>query len=335
MRNGGNNIPIGVTIHGSTNPSRIAALTQQIEALSFESVWLAEDYFFTGGFSAAGIALQASSNLKVGLGVVASVVRHPALTAMEISTLAGAFPGRFLPAIGHGVPFWTCQMGLYPKSILQTLRECIESVRALLKGETLTQHEGHFYFDQIALCHQIADLDIYAGVTGPKSLSLAGEIADGTIISVLAAPEYIEVAQTHINKGIAKSERKGPHKLPTYALYAVTEDREVARNAVRKTLAFYLAAAGPTAITEPLGINDQIAELAEAGGAELIEKEMPESWLDKLAVAGSPEECAERISGLFKAGATSVVLSPIMLHDIERQLDITAAYVKPLVEGPF
>ncbi|MCW2718668.1 MAG: flavin-dependent oxidoreductase [Pseudonocardia sp.] len=45
----------------------------------------------------------ATRRVKVGLGIVASVARHPAVTAMEIATLARAYPGRFLPGVDSAV----------------------------------------------------------------------------------------------------------------------------------------------------------------------------------------------------------------------------------------
>ena len=95
-----------------------------------------EDYFLLGGFTSAAIALQATHSISIGIGVVSTVVRHPAVTAMETATLAGAFPGRLQLAFGHGVPSWIHQMDLNPKSILKTMREAITGVRALLNGET-------------------------------------------------------------------------------------------------------------------------------------------------------------------------------------------------------
>ena len=71
------------------------------------------------------------------LGIVSSVTRHPAVTAMEMATLGRAFPGRLTAGIGHGVPAWTQQMGVYPRSPLSVLREVVTTIRRLLEGETV------------------------------------------------------------------------------------------------------------------------------------------------------------------------------------------------------
>jgi 5,10-methylenetetrahydromethanopterin reductase len=320
---------VNVLLHGSTRPEEVPDLSRFVEALGFSEVWLSEDYFFLGGFTTAAMALQATSRLKVGLGVIASVARHPAVTAMEISTLARAYPNRFMPGIGHGAPAWTKQMGLFPKSILTALRETISCTRRLLAGETVTQHEGHFFFDGVSLHHPVEDVKLYAGVSGPKSLELSGEIADGTLLGALSGPEYIRYARGFISRGIEKSHLLSEHKVPTLALYAVDRDRKVARDAARSSLAFYLAMAGPTALTEPAGINDDLAAMLERGGAELLQAEMPDEWIDKLAIAGNPEECAARAGALLAAGASSLVLAPIRTDRTRSQLLMTASEVLP------
>ena len=123
-------------------PEKIVSAARFIEESGFGSVWVAEDYFFYGGMAAAGMVLEATDSISVGLGIVASVARHPAVTAMEFATLGRAYPGRFLPGIGHGVPAWTRQMGLYPKSPLRVFREVVTSVRRLVEGETLNESQG-------------------------------------------------------------------------------------------------------------------------------------------------------------------------------------------------
>ena len=98
---------IGIMLHGTTPPGQVVGLSQLVEAQGFSEVWLSEDYYFLGGFTSSAMALQATEHIQVGVGIISSVVRHPAVTAMEIATLANAYPGRFIPGIGHGFPFWT------------------------------------------------------------------------------------------------------------------------------------------------------------------------------------------------------------------------------------
>ncbi|WP_116999496.1 LLM class flavin-dependent oxidoreductase [Desertimonas flava] len=323
--------PIGMMLHGETAPGNISRLAKQIEASGFGSVWLSEDYFFLGGIASAAIALEATEQIQVGVGILSAVVRHPAVTAMEVATLAGAYPGRLLTGIGHGLPLWTQQMGLYPKSPLGALRQTVESVRGLLAGETLSSEGGLFTFRDVALVHPAAsDVPLYTGVIGPKSVELSGEIADGTIMSVIAAPKYLERVKEQVAVGAARSGRDpDAHALPTFVIYHVDTDGAAARAAARVGVAFYLFAIGPSAMTEPYGINDRLSELIESGGLEAVTEHMPDEWLDIFAIAGTPADCVAQIRPFLDAGATSVVLAPYPASAGESMIALTAAEVLP------
>lgn len=322
---------VGAIIPTTTAPEGIVPMAMFIEDAGFGELWVAEDYFFYGGLASAGMALQATSTIPVGVGILSAVVRHPAVAAMEIGTLARAYPGRFLPGIGHGVPAWTKQMGLLPEKPLSVFREVVTTIRRLLAGESVTEKGGHFDCDAIALMHPHEDVPLLAGVIGPKSLQVAGEIADGTVLSVLAGTKYVEYAREHTSAGMRKAGRAGSHLLPTFTLFAVDEDGDTARATAREVVAFYLAAVGPTPLTGVYDANEALMDMIRRGGTETVAAEMPDEWLEELAVAGTPDECAAKIERLLDAGATSVVLFPTPATDGRRILEFAARRVLPKV----
>lgn len=323
--------PIGMMLHGATLPSKVSPLSKQIEKSGFGSLWVSEDYFFLGGISSAAIALEATESIDVGIGILSAVVRHPAVTAMEIATLANAYPGRLHTGIGHGLPVWTQQMGLYPKSPLGALRQVVESVRALLAGETLTSDDKLFTFDNVVLTHPPdAHVPLYTGVIGPKSLELSGEIADGTIMSVIAGPEYLRYVKSHVAAGAARSGRDpSAHALPTFVIYHVDRNGAAARAAARVGVAFYLWAIGPSPMTEVYGINDQLTEMIEAGGLDAVTEQMPDDWVEHFSVSGTPADCVSQIKPFLEAGATSLVLAPYPADQGESMIALTAEGVLP------
>jgi 5,10-methylenetetrahydromethanopterin reductase len=323
--------PLGVLVPGTTPPARLVDICRSIEDAGFGELWLSEDYFFLGGLTTAALALQGTREIPVGIGVLSAVVRHPAVTAMEVASLTLAHPGRLITGLGHGVPFWTKQMGLYPKSPMRSLRAAIETIRALLAGETLTIDDGPFVFDQVSLVHpDPSGVPLYAGVIGPKSLELAGEIADGTVLSVIAAPKYLEYVRQHIAVGAAKAGRDpAAHRLPTFAIYHPDLDGDVARAAARDALAFYLQAVGPTPMTGVYGINDQLGEILALGDLGRIAAALPDEWVEIFTISGTPKECVGKIRAFLDAGATSVVVAPFPAQAGEEILQLTATDVLP------
>jgi 5,10-methylenetetrahydromethanopterin reductase len=323
--------PIGLVLGSELPPEHLAAAAERAEDQGFDELWIAEDLFLTGGVSGAALALGATSHLPVGIGVVSAVTRHPALLAMEVATLARAHPGRLRPAVGLGVPGWLDQVGLRPPSPLRAVRDAVTSLRALLAGERLDGVSDVFHFADVQLAYPVdEDLPISMGVAGPKMLELSGEIADGTLLSVLVGDRYVRWARERIAVGATRAGRDpAAHRVTAFAIYSVDEDRGRARAAVRETVAFYLAAGGANAITDAAGISDELTALLDAGGTDAVVRDLPDAWLDALTISGDPEDCAAGIRRLIDAGADAVALFPIPSESIASQGDLTARSVLP------
>jgi 5,10-methylenetetrahydromethanopterin reductase len=315
---------LGLVLGSTVGPGDLAASAASAEAAGFDELWLSEDFFFSGGIAGAGIALGATDQIDVGLGVVSAVVRHPALLAMELATVAGAHPGRFLPGIGLGVPGWMRQMGLMPDSPVTAVRECITTVKRLLAGETVDESGLIFESNKVSLVFRpTTPVPIRLGVTGPRMLRLSGEVADGSILSVAAGVDYVRWARERIDEGRERAGRTDDHHLTVFTIYAVDPDGDRARAAAQAKLAFYKAAGGRNALTDVAGISGQLLEMLNRGGVETVEKEMPRQWVEDLTVAGTPSEVLEKIEALYDAGADSVALVPAQPDRLAETIAVT------------
>ncbi len=165
-------------------PERLVPVARELDALpGVHDLWVVEDLGWTGGISAAATALAATSRLRVGLGITPAPLRNPMLLAMELANLARLHPGRLAAGIGHGVPAWMAQAGAAVPSPLTLLEETITSVRALLRGETVTLRGRAVHLDGLSLVHPPpVPPPVLAGVLRPRSLALSGRVAQGTIL---------------------------------------------------------------------------------------------------------------------------------------------------------
>lgn len=306
----GDRNPVGLVLGSHMPPERIISTARLAEELGYGELWFSEDCFFTGAMAGVAAALAETWRLPVGIGIVSAVTRHPALLAMELATLSRLHPGRVWAGVGLGVPLWLEQMGLKPTSPLTALRECVSSLRRLLDGEEVTDDGRCFRFDAVRLTHRPEEyVPIYMGLVNEKGLRLSGEIADGTVLSVLAGTDYIRWSRGLASAGAQAAGREaGAHRLVTYVLYSVDHDSAKAREAVRDAVAFYLAAMPDNALTQVYGVSDDVRELVARGGTELIARELPDRWLDDLAIAGDPDECAAKLRAFLAAGSDSVGL---------------------------
>ncbi|PZG54425.1 LLM class flavin-dependent oxidoreductase [Spongiactinospora gelatinilytica] len=294
---------LGVVLGSSQSPAQVVAAAQVAESAGFDELWVGEDYFFTGAIATAG-ALLAATELPVGIGIVPTASRHPALLAMEVATLAGIYPGRLTAGVGVGVPDWLDAMRIRPTAALTAVRETLTGLRTLLQGESLTTEGRSYAADGIRLEHPPTPVPpLYAGVGGPKALRMAGGTADGTVLSVLAGTEYIRWAVAQLQAGGA-----GPdHRVVAYALCSVGPDAATARDRLRELFGLYLLTGPRNPMTEAHGIADEAAALAELDFADAVAK-IPDAWLEELAVVGTPADCARRLTELAAAGADSIAL---------------------------
>jgi len=322
---------IGVMFRCQWTPELLPGYARWAETGGFDELWLVEDCFFAGGVASAATALAVTERMKVGLGIVPAVARNAAFTAMEFGALARMYPGRFLPGVGHGVADWMRQIGALPESPLAALEETLIAVRAMIGGETFTGDGRQVRLGGVRLDHP-PDVTppVSAGVRGPKSLTLSGRAADGTILAECSPPEYVAWARERIAEGVKTAEREGPHRLTVYALCAVDRDGDAARATLRPVIAASLASGSVGAHIAPLGISGELADMMERGGVQAIEREMPDAWIDALSVGGTPEDCASAIAHLGEAGTDAVVLvTP--LDRPEERLETLARELLPVL----
>jgi 5,10-methylenetetrahydromethanopterin reductase len=300
---------IGVIFHPSFPPETLADYARRAEAGGFDELWLWDDCFLPGALTSAAVALSVTRSLKVGIGLLPATAYNPLFAAMEITTLARAFPGRMLPGFGHGVAAWMAQIGAAPKSSIKALSETVTAVHRLLTGEKVTFQGDWVHLDEVQM--QIVPMEVpplYIGAMREKTLQMSGRLADGTILTAMSSPAYIRWARQHIQAGMAEAGRSY-HRLAVYLDVKVGPDGEAARAAAQQALATRLPWADIQ--LEPLGITQEVDALVREHGIDGVARHMPNEWVDRLAAAGTPEQTADAIRRRFDAGADTVVFQPL------------------------
>ena len=203
---------VGIVFRPQLPPERLSGFVAATEAAGLDDLWLWEDCFLEGGLTSAAAALAWSGSLRVGLGLMPAPLRNPALAAMEIATLARLFPGRFVPALGHGVQDWMAQVGARAASPMGLLREWTTAVRSLLGGETVTVAGSYVNLDRVALdWPPTTAVPVLLGARGPRTLALAGELADGLVLDSRHSPDTVR-------RAIAQAAAARPQEVVVYLL---------------------------------------------------------------------------------------------------------------------
>jgi alkanesulfonate monooxygenase SsuD/methylene tetrahydromethanopterin reductase-like flavin-dependent oxidoreductase (luciferase family) len=183
-------------------PERLGTMAAAAEASGLEELWVWEDCFKESGIATATAVLATTSRVTVGIGLLPVPLRNVALTAMEIATLARLFPGRLTVGVGHGVLDWMGQVGARVESPMTLLREYTAALYALLHGQTVTTHGRYVHLDNVALdWPPVVVPPLLVGGIRPRTVALAGELADGVIIPGGNSPEDIRTALGHFREG--------------------------------------------------------------------------------------------------------------------------------------
>lgn len=209
---------VGIVFRPQLPPERLREFVASAEAAGLDDVWLWEDCFLEGGLTSAAAALAGSGSLRVGLGLMPAPLRNPALAAMEIATLARLFPGRFVPAAGHGVMPWMDQVGATVASPMTLLREWVTAVRSLLHGHTVTVSGQYVRLSQVALdWPPPAAPPLLVGGRGPRTVALAGEIADGLVL------DAGRISLEAVRQAVATAAARRAHEVVVYVAFAAGE----------------------------------------------------------------------------------------------------------------
>ncbi|HEX7123418.1 MAG TPA: LLM class flavin-dependent oxidoreductase [Gemmatimonadaceae bacterium] len=316
----------------------IVRLASRAESLGFGTLWVAEDYFYGGAFATATACVAATRTMRVGIGVINPYTRHPCLTAMEAGALDAASGGRLVLGVGASNRRWMEEMqGIPFQKPVAAIGEMVEIVRRLLAGERLSYAGQVFRVRDVELGFTpLRDrLPIHLGVKGPRMLELAGRIADGVLLSVLSSPAYVRWAVDQIRRGARQEGRTidSDYEVGVYLLIYPSRDRQRAREAVRPAIAKYLGLHGEHPIMLESGLTPgEIAPFRKAFLAgEDASHRVDDRLIDLFSVAGTPEECAERLQWWIDAGVTHIVAFEVPGVDAETVMSAIARDLIPKV----
>lgn len=299
---------VGVMLPRDLPAGEVLPFARRAEELGFDEVWVVEDLGFRGGIAQAAAVLAATTRITVGVGILPAGARNVAFTAMEIATLEELFPGRVIVGIGHGMPQWMRSIGAWPRSPLTLLREYTVALTALLRGEP--GPAAGRYVDVSGLRLDLVPgtpPPIIWGVRGPKSLAAAGLVADGVVLAEPSTPEYVRAS---IETAAFDADASAP-LVVAYDIAAVAASDAEAREIVRSAVGIVGEPDWYPHIAPLAFVDDLVALRERSGDAATFAAALPDAWIDALAIAGTPARVREAIAARHRAGATSVVLTPV------------------------
>jgi 5,10-methylenetetrahydromethanopterin reductase len=189
-------------------------------------------------------AARATTRIVLGPLIANPVTRHPTVTASSIATIDEMAPGRTL--LGMGVGDTAVRLaGLKPARVHELLAST-RLMRALLDGEDVEVGAAR----PAQLPHH-RPVPIWIAAGGPRTLHMAGSVADGVFIRVGTHPANIKRAVDAVRAGAAAAGRDPSRVRMAAVFHTVFVDDEARALLMGKSMAAGYYEYSPTLFEEP------------------------------------------------------------------------------------
>jgi len=262
-------------------------------------------------------ALAATTDYQLGVAVLPVQTRTVFVIGMSAVSLAQLSGGRFALGVGASSEVLVSRFGGQPfDRPLTHLREAIEALRPILRGERSTFDGSYVKVGGYKTpTPPPAPVPLYLGSLNPKSLRLAGELADGLCINQIA-PKHVPAMLDEVRAGAKEAGRELPSDFPVVArlFCLVTDDAPSARQIVKMIFAPYVATSVYNKFYRWMGYEEEaeaIAQAAKAKDREGMAKAFSDRIAEDLFVIGTAEEVVARLREYVEAGVTVPVIAPM------------------------
>ncbi len=305
---------LGVAFEGREAANDVVPLAQLAEAAGVGTFWAANHLFQRDPVVQSAAALAGTNEIRAALMAMSPYATHPVQAAMAAASLAEHFPGRVILSFGAGAPGDFDAAGIERSKPLQTLRESLVIARALLAGETV-RHQGEvFDVRGRALETGARKVPLVLAASGPRMLRLAGEIADGVLLSAATSLGFVEASLAKVEAGAGA---RKVHK--TGLVFAsVDADERKAHDRLRPLLAFVLRGAHHKPNLELAGVTldqEAVYAAAAAGNWARASALVSDDVVAAHAASGTPEQVRERLAAYRAAGLDEIVIAGVQGAD--------------------
>ena len=322
-------IKISMRVPGTSPMPDLLRMIGQIEEAGFDGAGILDSQMICRDtFVTMGMAANATSKLQLFPAVTNPFGRIPSVLAGAAQTVAEIAPGRTKFIIGTGYTS-ASTIGRRPATLRQ-MRRCIMEVKALLAGESV-EYDGMTNRLDFARSDGGHGVPVLMAASGPRSLELAGEVADGALVLVGYTPGIVGKALEHLEIGAKRSGRSLDDLDVMFAVRTcVSDSTEEARRLARPVAAHWALLWGGTNwlpysgldipdYEVPQAVCDVYPDLGHAPNWEeaieltqFVDDDVNGQLCDALGLIGTPEYCTARIKEMAQHGVEQLYLMPCL-----------------------
>lgn len=335
---------------GEEPADRFVPFVQLCELLGYDSFCHADEKWTRDVWVRLAVAAAGTSRIGLGITVTDPYTRHPAVTAQAGATLGEASNGRLRIFLGAGSHFETMP-GYGSVRPVVGIREQIELSRRLWSGERVTLDGEVVKFNGGLLDFEVDEAhrpELWVASRGPKILGVAGAHADGVLIGSFATPAGVRWAKGEIAKGLDRAERSWTDvQLASWLYVSVLEhEDDPVPEGIRRGVSHALWSS-----RQVVSVLLDGMDLSDATEFQAFLRDAPHEWspevmaelrrliprqvIDVLAMVGTAEQLAQRITSLRDEGIDEVIAWPFPAdgRDVEDFAVQFAHEVMPRVRG--
>ena len=344
-------IKISMRVPGTSPMPELLDMIKQVEAAGFDGAGILDSQMICRDtFVTMGLAANATSSLNLFPAVTNPFGRIPSVLAGAAQTVAEIAPGRTKFIIGTGYTS-ASTIGRRPATLRQ-MRRCIIEVKSLLAGESVDFNGMSNRLD-FAGSDGDQGVPVLMAASGPRSLELAGEVADGALVLVGYTPGIIGKALEHLEVGAKRSGRTLEDLDVVFAVRTCVADSiDNARQMARPVSVHWgLMWGGPNWLPYsgldipeyeiPQAVRDVYPDLGHAPNwdeaielTKFVSDDVNTQLCDAMGLIGTPEHCTQRITEMAQHGVTQLYLMPCLTFaPPQAEVDAFGQHIIPALAG--
>jgi 5,10-methylenetetrahydromethanopterin reductase len=320
-------IKVGVRFPPCGRADQVAEEVRRAERHGFDVAWIADSQLlWRDVYAVMAVAATRTDSIGLATAVTNVVTRHPTVVASGINTVAELAPGRVVLGLGTGDSS-VKPLGIRPTTRAE-LRSAIGEIRALLSGQEQVYGER-----RLRLRDAGGAVPVHIAASGPRTLELAGQIADGVVTLAGISPETLGQTMKAARSGLAGSGRA--FEFTAGAFCKVTDDLE-RDAAVLKPICLHMATIGgqdflrvagielapPPHVPEvyPDMVHAEDWKLAIEHASKWVTDEMAVRFARTFCLFGTVDDIVERARRAVELGVTGFYLRHVGNYSLPSEL---------------
>ena len=302
---------------------QVLACSKKLGMLKSDTVWIPETWGMEN-FSMLSLVSKENNFSKIGSSIINIYSRSPSLIAMGAATVDTISNKRLVLGLGtSSQPLVEDFHGDKFERPLNRMKEYVEIIRLILSGKMINYSGKIFSLKNFSLLIKPPrnTIPIYLAAVNQRMVELSWKIADGVIF-------YLR-PKSEIKSTLSKMQSQKKIDASLQIITCVHSDSEKAMIRAKKTLAFYVSVG--KIYREFLASNGfknetkNIFEEYEKNGLKNNHELVPESMVNELCIAGTPDECKNQLKQFRNTGIDLPIIQFNPTDNVQDSFDLVTS----------